>query len=298
MSSFYQKFIKTLLDLIETIFKKETNKDNTDENSSNSENISDEKDNIENGDDSDMPKNDKTYDIYIVSPGDSWWNIASKYLNDGNKCYELASYNGKTINDAIHPGDAIRIPKFNENNNKDEPSNTKIIRRDLTEAELWNYFKSCGFNDFGVAGLMGNLYAESGLKSNNLQNSYEIKLNIDDEDYVTSVDDGSYYNFIHDSAGFGIAQWTFWSRKQALLEYAHSLNTSIADTPMQCDFLVNELRKNYKNVYNHLMTASSVKEASDMVLLDFERPADQSENHKELRASYGMSFYDKYTERS
>ncbi|MBR2506768.1 MAG: hypothetical protein IKB70_07625 [Bacilli bacterium] len=31
------------------------------------------------------------------------------------------------------------------------------------EKYIWNYLKSAGFNDYGVAGLMGNLYAESGL---------------------------------------------------------------------------------------------------------------------------------------
>lgn len=32
------------------------------------------------------------------------------------------------------------------------------------DEKIWNYLKSNGFNEFGTAGLMGNLYAESGLK--------------------------------------------------------------------------------------------------------------------------------------
>jgi hypothetical protein len=40
------------------------------------------------------------------------------------------------------------------------------------EQIIWNTLKKEGFNDFGVAGLMGNLYAESGLKSNNMENQY------------------------------------------------------------------------------------------------------------------------------
>ena len=31
------------------------------------------------------------------------------------------------------------------------------------EEKIWNYLKGAGLNDFGTAGLMGNLYAESGL---------------------------------------------------------------------------------------------------------------------------------------
>jgi hypothetical protein len=67
---------------------------------------------------------------------------------------------------------------------------------------------------------MGNLYAESGLKPNNLQNSYEKTLGFTDVTYTEAVDKGTYNNFIHDKAGYGLAQWTWWSRKEALLNYA------------------------------------------------------------------------------
>lgn len=84
------------------------------------------------------------------------------------------------------------------------------------EQLIWNYFKSHGLNDFGTAGLMGNLYAESGLNPKNLQQTYERKLGYSDDSYTDAVDHGIYTNFVKDSAGYGIAQWTFWSRKQAL----------------------------------------------------------------------------------
>ena len=45
---------------------------------------------------------------------------------------------------------------------------------------IWDYFKAKGFNDYGTAGLMGNLYAESGFIPNNVQNSFEKKLGMDD----------------------------------------------------------------------------------------------------------------------
>jgi hypothetical protein len=48
----------------------------------------------------------------------------------------------------------------------------------MSEKKIWSFFKAAGMNDYGVAGLMGNLYAESGLSSTNLQNSYNKKLNI------------------------------------------------------------------------------------------------------------------------
>lgn len=60
------------------------------------------------------------------------------------------------------------------------------------DEKIWNYLKSNGFNEFGTAGLMGNLYAESGLKPTNLQNSSEKKLGLTDDTYTAAVDNGDY----------------------------------------------------------------------------------------------------------
>lgn len=81
------------------------------------------------------------------------------------------------------------------------------------EQIIWNYFKNKGFTDAGIAGLMGNLYAESGLRPTNLQNTFEKKLNYTDDSYTKAIDNGTYKNFVKDKAGYGLAQWTYWSRK-------------------------------------------------------------------------------------
>lgn len=162
------------------------------------------------------------------------------------------------------------------------------------EEKIWNYLKAQGLSDFGIAGLMGNLYAESGLLPSNLQNSYEKKLGYTDATYTAAVDSGAYSNFVKDSAGYGLAQWTYWSRKQGLLEYAKAAGKSVGDLEMQLGFLMKELAASYKAVLSILKTATTVKAASDAVLLQFERPADQSESVKIKRAGYGQTYYDKY----
>lgn len=168
----------------------------------------------------------------------------------------------------------------------------------LSESDIYTYFKAQGLTDYGVAGLMGNLYAESGLKSTNLQNSYEKLLGMDDATYTAAVDSSAYGNFITDKAGYGLAQWTFWSRKQALLNYAIQKKTSVGDCRMQCEFLMEELTKNYPTVLSVLKSATSVRQASDAVLLSYERPANQSEAVRNKRASYGQGYYDKYAEKT
>ena len=161
------------------------------------------------------------------------------------------------------------------------------------DAHIWSSLLSLIGNPYGAAGLMGNLYAESALRPNNLQNAYEKSLGMTDEQYTAAVDNGGYNNFVHDSAGYGLAQWTFWSRKEALLNFAHASGKSIGDLDMQLDFLATEIA-GYKTVMEKLRIASTVWEASDAVLTGYERPADQSEAAQERRASFGQKYFDKY----
>lgn len=164
--------------------------------------------------------------------------------------------------------------------------------------KIWNRLDDEGFNDYGKGGLMGNLDAESGLKPKNLQNSYEKKLGYTDDSYTAAVDDGSYGNFVKDSAGYGLAQWTYWSRKQNMLTFARAAGKSIGDLAMQLDFLCKELKESYPTVYSTLRTAASVREASDIVLTQFERPADQSEAVKMKRANMGQKYYNQYAKKT
>lgn len=107
------------------------------------------------------------------------------------------------------------------------------------EERIWNFCIGKGMSKCGAAGLMGNIYAESGLVPTNLQNSFEKKLGYTDAAYTAAVDNGSYKNFVRDSAGYGLCQWTYWSRKQALLAFCQSKGTSIGDLEMQLEFMYN-----------------------------------------------------------
>jgi len=169
-----------------------------------------------------------------------------------------------------------------------------MLKETTNEEKTWNYLISKGLSKAGAAGLMGNLYAESGLRPNNLQNTYEGKLGYSDAEYTELVDKGVYTNFVKDCAGYGLAQWTYWSRKQSLLAFAQAAGKSIGDLEMQLDFLYKELSESYKAVLSTLKTAADVKTASDSVLVNFERPADQSDAAKAKRAGYGQTFYGRY----
>lgn len=175
----------------------------------------------------------------------------------------------------------------------------KAVKEMMTEKTVsdipkyvWDYLYARIGNAYGVAGLMGNLKAESNLNPKNLQNSCEKKLGMTDDEYVRAVDNGSYKNFASDSCGFGLAQWTSSGRKQGL--YDSRNNRSIGNIDIQLEFLWKELSTSYKTVLNGLKTAKTVREASDIVLTKFERPKNQGDTVKTQRATYGKEYFNKY----
>lgn len=161
------------------------------------------------------------------------------------------------------------------------------------EEKIWNYLESKGLSKYGIAGLMGNLYAESGLSPINLQNSFEKKLGMTDAQYVAAVDNGTYTNFVHDSAGFGLWQLTYWSRKEGFLKYVKSKGKSIGDLETQLEYLLVELKQ--YGLLSALKTASSVREASNLILLKFEKPASKdTKETQDKRAKFAQGYFDKY----
>lgn len=159
---------------------------------------------------------------------------------------------------------------------------------------IWSYFVEKIGNEYGVAALMGNLQAESNLNPKNLQNSYENSLGYTDDTYTAAVDNGAYTKsqFVNDSAGYGLAQWTYSSRKEALYDMWKSGGySSIGSIELACDYLWYELQHSYSGVLSVLKNATSIREASDKVLHDFEKPKDQSESVEEYRCSLGETIY-------
>ena len=157
--------------------------------------------------------------------------------------------------------------------------------------KIWKYYKSLGIPDNAIAGIMANIQAESGLNSKNLQDSYETKLGYTDDSYTKAVDNGRYTNFVNDSAGYGLAQWTYWSLKQALLNYAKQKKKSIGDMDMQLEFLYKQLSESYPSTWKKMINASSPEEASTIMLDEFERPAVKNTT---TRAGYAKQYYNLY----
>lgn len=166
------------------------------------------------------------------------------------------------------------------------------------EKLIWDYLLDKLGNEYGVAGLMGNLYAESHLWPDIVQG--DIPHSNYSVNYTAQVDAGTIgeYDFVHNGpggGGYGLAQWTYWSRKQDLYDKWKSGGyTSIGSIDLALDYLWWELNARFSGVVSVLKNATSLREASDKVLHDFENPADQSTAAEERRVAYGQVYYDKY----
>lgn len=162
-----------------------------------------------------------------------------------------------------------------------------------TSKTIWDYLIKRGFSKAGVAGIIGNMDCESGLRPNNLQDIYNRSLGLSDEEYVKRVDNGTYNNFIKDQAGFGLAQWTWWQRKSNLLNFCKQKKQSIGDLITQLDFFEQELKQSFPGVYKKLIETNSVREASNAMLYNYEAPAGAS-SKEEQRYQVSLKYYNKY----
>ncbi|MBQ7184816.1 MAG: peptidoglycan-binding protein [Clostridia bacterium] len=156
------------------------------------------------------------------------------------------------------------------------------------EKRIWDAMLKFIGNPYGVAGLMGNLKAESRLEPCCLELKYRKKWGITSKEYAKEVDAG--IREFCDSAGFGLAQWTYAEHKAGLLSYARYKGTSVADLTTQIEYLQADLNQ-FSSVLNVLRTAGSVREASDDVLLRYEKPANTGDKVKAAREKYGLEIF-------
>ena len=138
----------------------------------------------------------------------------------------------------------------------------------------------------GAAGLVGNLIAESEVLPNRIEGSQAVTP-MRARDFSGRVRDFT-PDQVRDRSfsrktgpqhpGIGLAQWTSPNRREGLFRHVfggRQLGSAIIfDLPAQVDYLVTELQRDYRQVNATLMSPGvTVEQASDAVLLHFERPA-------------------------
>lgn len=162
----------------------------------------------------------------------------------------------------------------------------------MSKSSIWAKLKAKGFSDYACAAIMGNMQQESAFRSNNV----EDRSGIPDEQYTAQVDNGSYsrQRFLSDAYGYGLCQWTYYTRKIALYDLAKSRGVSVADEQMQIDLLVQELQTDYRSVYDVLMSDASLYDMTAKFMRTFENPADQSAVAINYRVGLASAIYEEF----
>ena len=157
----------------------------------------------------------------------------------------------------------------------------------MSNQTIYQALKLAGLTSEGACGLMGNMKAESGMKSNIAQRGMTA---MSDEEYTAAADAGM-IDFVNDSVGYGLSQWTCWSRKKGLMDFAKTKHVSVGDEDMQVQYCLKELN-DYPGVLSVLKTSTDLKRCSDIVCTDFERPA---HNNLDQRYNFALEFYNQFS---
>ena len=163
----------------------------------------------------------------------------------------------------------------------------------MSNKTIYDQLRAAGMTAEGACGLMGNFQAESAMRSNNV----EDRSGMDDDRYTALVDGGG-YDFATDYGhhyGYGLAQWTLASRKEALLNTAKKRGVSVSDEAMQVAFAIWEISNQWPKLWELLTTSHDLYECTRQVCLDYEQPA---VNNIDVRYRAAQDFFDKLAGKS
>lgn len=147
---------------------------------------------------------------------------------------------------------------------------------------IYDVCRAAGMTYAGAIGMLGNLQGEtSDFDPMSLETQYANRFGLTDAEYTRRADAGEKvyqnYYFTHDSAGYGIAQWTWWSRKKGLLDFAKAAGKSVGDLDVQIAYMLKELSGYYTAAWQVLTATDSIHDAVKICVTAYEKPANQAD---------------------
>lgn len=153
---------------------------------------------------------------------------------------------------------------------------------------IYDQLIAAGVTKEGACAVLGNIQAESAFIVNNLEDTKNRSLGLSDAQYTEQVDNGTYTNFVRDAGGYGLPQWTYWSRKQGFLNYAKSKNKSIGDLTTQVEYIIKEFQESFSSIWNQLKTSTDLYNLTWILLDKWENPAVKNIT---IRYQYAQTWY-------
>ena len=164
----------------------------------------------------------------------------------------------------------------------------------MSKQSIWFFLKQrTTLSDEAIAGIMGNFEAESNCEACRLQGDFTADRS-KSKAYAQAVMTGgkSADGFARDACGWGLAQWTFWSRKQNLLSCCQSYGVNIDDETAQLEFFLAEIQQGeYAGAWRQLLQTKDIYTAAKIVCEQYEKPA---VCNNQARANFGQQIYNQY----
>lgn len=165
--------------------------------------------------------------------------------------------------------------------------------------QVWNDLKAFfNGNEYGTAAMMGNLFHESGIVPYRLQGDFTSGFQTSIQ-YTANVDNGTVteQDFVRNGpngGGYGLAQWTYYTRKQALYDKYETGYSSIGDIGLALSFLHDELNGGYASTKAACVNATNIAEPTIFVLKNYENPEDSGTAVQQDRIETAQQIYDRY----
>ena len=184
-------------------------------------------------------KNDEKAYGLLTNPGVMEW--LEDVLEQNQSTVSLVDLTIYLINKAKDPNNTELKFNFSIYDPENFSSVSNIYGNSVAE-KLWYALIDAGYSEYAAAGALGNIYAESGMIPNNLQNSCEDRLGTDEE-YTNRINCGNYSldEFMTDSAGYGLCQWTTEGRKKGLYEYTVDQGYNVDSVDKQILYFLAEI---------------------------------------------------------
>ena len=161
----------------------------------------------------------------------------------------------------------------------------------MSKQTIWNFLKrETNLPDVSIAGIMGNMMAESGCEACRLQGDF-MSDRSPSKEYARKVNSNLNPNWYSDQKGWGLCQWTWWSRKKSLKECCDSYGTGIESETSQLRFMLAEMQNEFSSMWRQLLIATDIRTAAYLVCHFYEAPAYEN---VDARADYGKTIYDQF----
>ena len=141
---------------------------------------------------------------------------------------------------------------------------------------IYNRLRAAGLTEAGALGFLGNWDCESNCEPFRVQGDFSPYRTMSHQ-YTENVEDGRIpmHQFAHDAKGYGLAQWTFYSRKEGLYDYWKKSGKKLDDCEMQTDFALYELSTEgqYATVNQTVRTSNDLYTCVKIICERYEQPA-------------------------